>query len=590
MAAPYVLLDDARPGGEARLYREPVEVVAAATPAEVAGVLDRVRAATARGLHAAGFLSYEAGAAFEPTIPARPVDAPLAWFGLFEGWEPIDAATWLPDRAGARIGCPVPRTTREAYEAQVREALGLIAAGDLYQVNLSFPTAVPIAGDPLAAYAQLRARAGAGYGAVVATGAHTLVSLSPDLFVRLEGDRLECRPMKGTARRAPDPAADRAAADALAADAKQRAENLMIVDLMRNDLARVAVAGSVSVPALWQVETYPTVHQLTSSVTATLAPGLGAVDVLAAAFPCGSVSGAPTVRAREAIDAIEAAPRGPYTGAIGRIDPEGDAAFNVAIRTLVLSEGGGEATLSLGAGIVADSDPAAEWAECLAKGAFVGDGRPLFDLVETMAFDPEEGISLLERHLARMKASADALGFAFDRHAARNELQAATFRLRAARRVRLLLAPSGQVAVEVSPMPPAPTGPLRVAFAALPVSPTDVRLRHKTSARAFYDEARRASGADEVVFVHDGLVTEGSFTSVFVRRDDGVLVTPRAGPLLPGVLAGDLVAAGRAVEGDLTPADLARGFLVGNAVRGLMPAVAGGGLLPAVANEPAPPL
>ena len=573
MDAPYVLLDDARAGGEARLYRDPVEIVAARTLGEVAGALDRVRGAAARGLHAAGFLAYEAGAAFEPTLTARETDGPLAWFGLFERWETIDAAAWLPDPAGAWIGRPVPRTTRDAYETQVRAALDLIAAGDLYQVNLSFPATVPFVGDPLAAYAQLRGRAGAGYGAVVATGDHTLVSLSPELFFRLDGDRLECRPMKGTARRDADPTTDRAAAAALAADTKQRAENLMIVDLMRNDLARVAVAGSVAVPELWMVETYPTVHQLTSTVTATLAPGRDATDVLAATFPCGSITGAPKVRAMAAIAAIEERARGPYTGAIGRIDAGDDAAFNVAIRTLVLPEGTDAATLSLGAGIVADSDPAAEWAECLAKGAFVGDGRPRFDLVETMAFDPEEGIARLEAHLARMKASADALGFAFDRHDARNELQAATFRLRTARRVRLLLAPSGRVAIEIAAMPPPPAGPLQVALGLLPVSPLDLRLRHKTSARGFYDAARIDSGADEVVFVHDGRLTEGSFTSVFVPRGD-VLVTPRAGPLLPGVLRAELLASGRAIEGDLTPADLADGFYVGNALRGLLPAVA----------------
>lgn len=589
---PYVLLDDARPGGEARLYRNPVEIVEAWTPAEVPAALDRLRAA--HGLHAAGFLSYEAGRAFEPRVPdCGPASTPLLWFGLFDRWEPVDPATFLPDPAGARIGTPDPLTTREDYEAQVRAALDLIAAGDLYQVNLSFQATVPLVGDPLAAYAQLRARAAAGFGAIVATGRDLLLSLSPELFFAVQGDHLTCRPMKGTAPRQDDPVLDRVVAARLAADPKQRAENLMIVDLMRNDLARVAVPGSVAVPSLWQIETYPTVHQLTSTVTATLAPGLAAVDVLAAAFPCGSITGAPKVRAMEAIAAIERAPRGAYTGSIGRIDADGSAQFNVAIRTLTIVGGDDHAILSLGAGIVADSDPASEWAECLAKGAFVGDGTPMFDLIETMAFDPEEGIRLLERHLSRMKGSADALGFAFDRHATRNELQAATFRLRTARRLRLLLAPSGQVAVEVAAMPPAPAGPMSVAIVPLPVSPADLRLRHKTSARAFYDHARRAAGTDEVVFVHDGQLTEGSFTSLFVRREDGVLVTPAlhprfGGPLLPGVLRAELLATGRAVEGILTPADLAGGFLVGNALRGLLPAaMMAGGLLPAVAESSA---
>ncbi|MBJ6122584.1 aminodeoxychorismate synthase component I [Sphingomonas sp. BT553] len=573
------MLDDARPGGTARLYRQPVETVEATTPHDVPAALDRLRAATAGGLHAAGFLSYEAGAAFEPGLPPPPPSpTPLLWFGLFETWEPVDATHWLPDPAGAWIGTPQPLIEQETYEARVRDILALIAAGDLYQANLSFRATVPFVGDPLALYARLRGGSAAGYGAVVATGRDTLVSLSPELFFRLDGDRLTCRPMKGTARRGETAAGDAALAAALAIDAKNQAENLMIVDLMRNDLSRVAVPGSVAVPELFAVETYPTIHQMTSTVTATLAPGRDAIDVLAATFPCGSITGAPKVRAMQAIAAIEGEARGAYTGAIGRIDAGGDAQFNVAIRTLAIVPGAivpgaGHATLSLGAGIVADSDPAAEWQECLAKGGFVGDGTPAFDLIETMAFDPEEGIMHLDRHMDRLRDSSARLGFAFDRHTARNELQAATFRLREGRRIRLLLAPSGAIAIETSPLPPAHPGPLSVAIVPLPVPPADLRLRHKTTDRRFYDNARRAAGTDEVVFVHDGLLTEGSFTSLFVPRADGVLVTP-AGPagLLPGILRAELIDTGRAVEGDVRVADLMNGFFLGNALRGLMPA------------------
>jgi len=565
---PFVLLDDARPGGApTRLYRDPVAVVTAWRPPEVAAVLARLREARGRGLHAAGFLGYEAGEAFEPRVGSLPpARTPLAWFGLFEAFETVDPARWLPDPAGAWIGAPVPLVERARYESDVAEALALIAAGDLYQVNLSFRARVAVEGEPLAAYAALRARARAGYGAVISTGEATILSLSPELFVALDGDRLTARPMKGTARRGATPAEDATLARDLAADAKQRAENLMIVDLTRNDLSRVAAAGSVAVPDLFRVETYPTVHQLTSTVIATLAPGRDAVDVLAAGFPCGSITGAPKVRAMQAIAAIEGSPRGPYCGAIGRIDPAGDAIFNVAIRTLTLTDG--EGVLSLGAGIVADSQPAAEWEECLAKGAFVGDGTPRFDLIETMAFDPENGLLRLDRHIARIKASADRFGFAFDRHTARNELQAATFRLRDAARVRLVLGPSGAMAVEVAPMPPAFDRPLRVAIVPLPVPPADLRLRHKTSARGFYDAARRAAGTDEVVFEHDGRLTEGSFTTLFVERDNR-LVTP-AGPLLPGVLRAELLDEGRAIEGDVIAADLKSGFWLGNALRGLM--------------------
>ncbi|WP_375271899.1 aminodeoxychorismate synthase component I [Sphingomonas sp.] len=572
---PYVLLDDARDGGApARLYRHPRAVVEAHDASEIAPMLAAVRAHTTdqRGA-AAGFLSYEAAGAFEAAaVTSREIDGPLGWFGLFDGYDTVDVPALLPDAAGAWIGALEPRVSRADYHSMFAHVQALIAAGDLYQANLTFRADMDVAGDPLALYARLRGATRGGWGAVVATGRQTFLSFSPELFFALEGDRLTCRPMKGTAPRLSDPHADQAAAAALAQDPKQRAENLMIVDLMRNDLSRVAVAGSVAVPELFALEHYPTVHQMTSTVTATRRRGVDAVDVLSALFPCGSITGAPKLRAIQALSEIEADARGVYTGAIGRIDASGDAMFNVAIRTLTLSADGERATIGLGGGIVADSTAVAEWDEALAKGAFLASGDRRFDLIETMAFDPMEGIALVERHLSRLKDSAAALGFAFDRHDTRNELQAATFRLREASRVRMLLARSGAVSIQVSRMPPARAAPLKVALVPLPVSPRDWRLRHKSSDRAFYDDARRRSGSDEMVFaLPDGTLTEGSYTSLFVERD-GVLLTPPAGALLPGVLRAELLETGRAREAILRAEDLRGGFLLGNALRGLMPA------------------
>ena len=487
-------------------------------------------------------------------------------------------AALLPDPAGGWAGAAVPRINRAAYDAAFARVAALIAAGDLYQANLTLRADVAVLGDPLALYARLRAASGAGHGACVWTGDDWLLSLSPERFVAVEEGGVIAQPMKGTARRGDTPDADRAAAAALAGDAKQRAENLMIVDLLRNDLSRVAAPGSVATPALFEVEIYPTLLQLTSTVTATLAAGRDAVDLIAAAFPCGSVTGAPKLRAMEVIAQAESEPRGAYTGSIGWLGANGDAGFNVAIRTLHWRAGDERATLGIGSGVVADSRADEEWDECLAKAAFVAAACRTPDLIETMAFDPEGGLAELERHLARMKASAAAFGIAFDRHGARNELQAATFRLRAPARVRLVLAPSGAIAVEVAPLPPRPDGPVAVAVVPLPVAPDDWRLRHKTADRGFYDAARAAAGTFEVVFAEPaGRLTEGSFTSLFVPRD-GVLLTPPLlhGPgscgLLPGVLRGALIDAGRAVEAELTAADLAAGFFVGNALRGLMPA------------------
>ena len=577
--APLVLLDDARATGAvpARLYRDPVEVISTADPAEVPVVLDRLRAAGEAGLHAAGFLAYEAGAAFEPHV-AAPVDrsTPIAWFGLFDRVEridPADVADWLPHGASAWCGPPTPRVGYDVYDAAIARVLDAIRAGDIYQANLTFEAAVAVAGHPLALYAALRGRAQAGYGGVVWTGADWLLSASPELFFAMRDGRLIARPMKGTARRRTQADADAAARAALASDPKQRAENLMIVDLIRNDLSRVAVPGSVRVPDLFRVETFPTVHQMVSDVTAQALPGTHACDVLAATFPCGSITGAPKIRAQQIIAEVEAGPRGVYTGSMGFIAPDGEAAFNVAIRTLVLQDGATTARLGLGSGIVADSRGASEWSECLAKGAFVTAGQASFDILETLAFDPVEGAVRLDEHLARMSTTAERFGRVFDRHAVRNLLQAATFRQREAARVRIRLAPCGAVAVAVEPAPVPVDGTVAVRLAPLPASPEDWRLRFKTSARDFYDAARAAAGTFEVLFVDDaGFLTEGSFTNLFVRRD-GVLVTPPATRgLLPGVLRGALLADGEAVEGDLTPADLDAGFLIGNSLRGLIPA------------------
>jgi len=572
--APFVLLDDAREGGApARLYRDPVRIVRADTLAEVRPALDALRNARAEGLHAAGYLTYEAGAA----LASKPVDVrtegPLLWFGLFAEYDtiaPEDVAALLPDPAGAWTGAPVPLIDRDTYDASLTRVLDLIAAGDIYQANLTFAATVPFVGDPLALYARVRQQAKAGYGALIDTGEARFLSLSPELFFALDGATLTCRPMKGTAQRGETPDTDRALAETLAADPKQRAENLMIVDLMRNDLSRVAT--QVTVPDLFTVETYPTVHQMTSTVTATLKPTCDAVDVLTALFPCGSITGAPKQRAMEVIAEVEhARVRGIYTGAIGRFDANGDAIFNVAIRTLAIQNGA--ATMSLGSGIVADSAADAEWDECHAKGAFVTAGQRRFDLIETMAFDPDDGLTRLEAHLARMKASAQALGFTFDRHTARNELQAATFRLRGPRRIRLLLSPSGAIAIEAALLPHSPAQ-VRVAIVPLPVAATDFRLRYKTSARAFYDDARKAAGTFEVVFEDaEGFLTEGSFTSLFVQRGEGLVTPPLRHGLLPGILRADLLASGRAIEAPLTQADLTAGFFIGNAVRGLIPAI-----------------
>ncbi len=577
----WILFDDARPGGTSpRLYRHPKSVVVAADWDEVGPALEQIRAGVRSGLHAAGCLAYEAGYAFDPKLrdSARKGPGPLLCFGLFDGLETPDLAGLLPPPDGAYAARPAPRLRPEQYVQSADRIREHLFAGDFYQANLTFGCDVAVAGDPLALYARLRRLSAAGWGGVLEHDEGVIVSLSPEQFFAIRGGVIEARPMKGTAPRRTDPAADRAEAETLARDEKQRAENLMIVDLMRNDLARVSVAGSVEVPELFAVETYPTLHQMVSRITARLRADCDAIDVLRTIFPCGSVTGAPKLAAITALTELEPEPRGAYTGSMGWIEPNrhgdpGDAAFNVLIRTLEWRRGSTKARLGLGSGLVVDSEPSNEWAECLLKGDFVRREAQDFDLIETMGFDPSEGIVELERHLDRLKTSAEDLAFQFDRHAARNELQAATFGRKQRAMVRLLLSRTGAMAIQVKSYDDPVDVPVRVAVRPLPVEPTDFRLRYKTTDRRFLDLTRQQAGEFETVFVDpDGQLTEGSRTSLFVERGGRLLTPPLSRGLMPGILRAKLIEEGRAEEAELTPADLEGGFYVGNIVRGLIPA------------------
>jgi para-aminobenzoate synthetase/4-amino-4-deoxychorismate lyase len=590
---PFVLLDDARVEGasDAQLFENPSEVFVARRPEEVLPALEAADAArAAKGGTLAGYLAYEAGLAMEPKLAplaaARSGAAgPLLWFGRFEQTETIAAAEvpqWLAQRVGggpASIGPLEPQLSTGVYLDAFATLKEAIRAGDIYQANLTMPLAGPARGDPLAVYAAVRPAANAGYGGVIFDGSHWLLSFSPELFFSLRGRAAKVKPMKGTRARGRTEGEDKALAAELAASVKDKAENLMIVDLMRNDLSRVAEAGSVRVDGLFAIESYPTVHQMVSTVRAELAPGKGAIDMLRALVPCGSITGTPKIRAMELIDQIERDARGPYCGAIGRIGANGDAAFNVAIRTIRLTPGENErhhAVLGVGGAIVADSEGMAEWRECLVKGGFARGAAGGYDLFETMRVDPDSGVERLERHLERMKTSAAELGFAFDRHDTRNRIQALCFELEGPTKLRLLLARSGEISLETAPLPAPQEGIAECVALPLPVVPGDWRLRHKTTDRAFYEEARaiaEAQGAREALFVReDGLVTEGCITNLFVERDGTLLTPPASLGLLPGVLRAELLAEGRAREAELTLADLANGFFIGNALRGLMPA------------------
>lgn len=586
LQAPFVLLEDRTAGQGGRLFSRPVEVIRCDELAALGVALDRVQAGLDRGLHAAGFLAYEAGHGLEPGLAGVAIRAdlgPLLWFGLFEGFEAVTGQDL--DGLFGGLAPPAPLQdvrlghSREQHVAKAEAVKALIAAGDVYQVNLTFPIQFRYQGDPLALYAALRARQPVAHGGVVALGDSTVLSLSPELFVSVHEGHIAARPMKGTAARGVGEAADREAARRLANDPKQRAENLMIVDLLRNDLSKVSRVGSVKAPALFTVETYPTFHALTSTVTGRLNPDIRLHDIVRALFPCGSVVGAPKIRASEIIAELEAEGRGVYTGAVGAVNPDGDLAFNVAIRTVVLAADGA-GRYGVGGGIVADSDPDAEYEEALLKARLLTGLAEDFQLIETLRWRAGRGFVRWADHLARLTSSAASLGFAFDHDLAEAGLSDAAvgFAGGSDQRVRLLLHRDGRVEIQTACVGEEPAGVVQVGVFDLALDAADPFLRHKTTRRAFHDAAAAAAAQAEldemILFNRFGGVADGSRNSVFVARAGLMLTPPVSAGALPGVLRADLLRRGVAVEVELSLDDLRAGRLfIGNSLRGLREAM-----------------
>jgi para-aminobenzoate synthetase/4-amino-4-deoxychorismate lyase len=582
---PFLLFDDARLKGERlALYCDPFSVITASTVDEAMAALQEVEAARRAGHHVAGYASYELGYALEPRLcPLMPQTrgVPLLWFGVFGPPQILEGeriAEWFAAHVSGRAyaGPLELSESLESYAARFTHAERYIDAGDIYQVNLTFPARFAFAGDPLALYARLRGEARAGHGAFVYDGTRHILSLSPELFFEVKAGVISARPMKGTAPRGQSLAEDDALRTGLAASEKDRAENLMIVDLIRNDLGRIAGIGSVRVPDLYRIETYPTVHQMVSTVKADLKPGITADALFRAVFPCGSVTGAPKIRAMEIIRELEARPRDIYCGAIGAFASGGDAAFNVVIRTLTII--GGEGRLDVGGGVVADSTAGAEYEECLVKARFFEAAREPLSLLETLRFTPGEGFLRGPLHLARLEASARALGIAFDRRAVVTAMEQAVAGAAGPLRVRIELTEDGWPLVSVAPfVPPGPDTVWRFAISSIAVRSGDAFQRHKTVWRQLYESERAAAlaeGRDEVLFLNErGEIAEGSMTNVFLRLDGRLVTPPLASGALDGVLRRDLLLRGEAEERVLMPEDLARAEAIwfGNSLRGLIP-------------------
>jgi len=579
LSPPFVLLEDARSGREsARLFRRPAAMLCASAPGEVLSALDAAERALQSGHHVAGYFAYELGYLLEPRLapllwPHRAV--PLLWLGVFDACETVDGAHVEHISASGRSAYAGPLAlewTEAEYGRRFSRLHALIAAGDLYQANLTFRARFAFAGDARQLYRDLRSHARAGHCAFVADGERQILSLSPELFFDMSaGGAITAKPMKGTAARGEDAAADARAREALAASQKDRAENLMIVDLLRNDLSRIAEIGSVGVEKLFDVETYPTVHHLVSSVTARRKPHTRVTDMIRALFPCGSVTGAPKIRAMEVIRALEESPRGVYCGAIGAFSPDGSAAFNVAIRTLTITGHHGE--LGIGGGIVHDSECGREYEECLLKARYYEAARVPLTLIETLRWSASEGFLRMDRHLARMERSAAVFGITFDRASILRALDDAIAGASGPMRVRVTLADDGAIAATAVPLAPAPAEPWTYSVSSDRVDSADIFLFHKTSRRALYDTELARAATDEVLFLNErGEITEGSRTNVFAEIDGALVTPPVACGLLDGCLRRELLDEGRCSEAVLTPNDLQRAgaLYVGNSLRGLI--------------------
>lgn len=551
-----VLLDD----GVRRAFASPRQLIRADRAGKVPDALAAVETALAQGRYVAGWLGYELGYALEPRLAGlTPEPAPLLRLGVFDG--PSEAT---PVAGRAYAGPLTPEWDAKDYGERFRAVKGYIAAGDIYQANLSFRARFPFLGEPRVLYEHLLAASGAGHCGYVDDGERQILSLSPELFFDLSRDgNLTVRPMKGTAPRNGQDAAER---EALAASAKDRAENLMIVDLIRNDLSRIAQGGSVAVSDLFQVETYPTLHTMVSTVTARLRAESRVAGILRALFPCGSVTGAPKIRAMEILRELEVSPRGAYCGAVGCFAPDGSAHFNVSIRTLTISGGQGE--MGIGGGVVQDSQPDSEYAECLLKARFFEAARRPLELIETLRWNA--GFVRLDGHMARMAASARALGLPYDSCAARIALQEAVAGRNGPLRVRLTLDERGShdaTAHEVGPNPPHWT----YAVSPQPTDSGDALLRHKTNWRELYESESKRLGTDEVIFCNErGELTEGARSNIFIRRGDVLLTPPLTAGVLDGRLRVELIAQGKAREAALTPGDLSGEVWFGNSLRGLI--------------------
>lgn len=556
------------------VFDHPLETFSTSALKDVISLLNELEEASMSGYWVVLMLSYEAAPAFDRSLKTYPpTEFPIVWAAVFSGPSATNVAYGNGDY---RVGKWNPQVDRCKYVESIGRIHDLIARGHTYQVNYTFPQTSTFNGDPLAWYVDLCHAQGADLCAYLDLGRYQILSLSPELFFERKGNLVLTKPMKGTIKRGRWGSEDQEMATKLQTSAKDRAENVMIVDLLRNDLGKVSIPGSVRVSKLFEVERFETLWQMTSTVESTLCENISLADLLAALFPCGSITGAPKIRTMEIIRDLETSARGVYTGAIGLIRPGGNCRFNVAIRTVVIDSQTSTATFGVGGGITIDSTAEREYKECLLKSSFLNSSAARFRLLETILLDHGE-LFLLARHLERLQASADYFGFQFSQERVLAELNHATAaHSSGVWKVRLLLASNGDVEIDLTEIKTSPQNSLQVCLAPVSIDSSNRFLFHKTTNREIYDEAcaARPDCDDVILWNEHGEITESTVANIVVPIQGQLCTPPRSSGLLAGTFRAELLAEGKIQERVITIEELrqAKDFFLINSVRKCMPA------------------
>lgn len=585
----FVFLETARPDAQnylSYLFLRPEGIISTFKINEVDASLAQLDKALKDGYYVAGFLSYEAQGAFEEKLKIKEsFDFPLLWFGLYKQpliynhrKKDIARGSW---NSSAEIKEITPNISEKSYLKAITKIKDLISQGLTYQVNYTFKLKFSFSGSPLGLYFNLRDNQSVPYSALIKAkkggDAFHILSFSPELFFRKKGNRIYTRPMKGTAQRGKTPEEDAGIAATLKKCPKNRSENLMIVDLLRNDLGRISKVGSVRVPHLFDIEKYQTLFQMTSTVEGHLKEK-SAFDIFRHIFPSGSVTGAPKIKTMELIGKLEKEPRNIYTGSIGFFSPDNCGAFNVAIRTLLIDSRRKAGELGVGGGIVYDSDPRGEYAECRLKADFLVKRQKEFQLIETMLWQPDKGYFLLNEHLKRLENSAKYFNFLYRKEDVLKALEKLQNKFGRNRyKVRLLLHKDAKIEVESSLLKSADKGDAKIFLCRKSVCSDNPFLYHKTTNRKMYEqEYKRAKdrGFYDAIFINErNEITEGAISNIFIKKRGRFYTPPVACGLLDGVYRTYLCKDKPAVEEkilfkkDLMDADE---IYLSNSVRGLV--------------------